>query len=94
MCYKAYRYLELIKICLTMDIKKKIKNKKNNQSLEIFIMNDQPFTCPYCGSRCIEIASFYHTNAKSIIEECMNAECGFVGYELEDEEFLRLWKII
>ena len=62
--------------------------------LETFLMNDQPFTCPYCGSRCEEIASFYHTNAKSLIEKCMNDECNFICYEEEDEYFLRLWKMI
>jgi hypothetical protein len=62
--------------------------------LEIFLMNDQPFTCPYCGSRCEEIASFYHTNAKLLIEKCLNEACNFISYEEEDEYFLRLWEII
>lgn len=51
-------------------------------------MNDQPFTCPHCGTRCIEIASFYHTNAKLFINECLNKSCGFICGEEEDEEFL------
>jgi len=61
--------------------------------LEVFLMNDQPFTCPYCGSRCVDIASFYHTNAKALVELCLNKKCCFICYEEEDEYFLRLWKI-
>jgi hypothetical protein len=57
------------------------------QKLEIFLMNDQPFTCPYCGSRCTEIANFYHTNSKLLIVGCLNEDCGFVCGEEEDEEF-------
>lgn len=56
--------------------------------LEIFLMNDQPFTCPHCGARCNEIASFYHTNAKLLIDQCLNKDCGFICGEEEDEEFL------
>ena len=63
------------------------------QPLEIFLMNDQPFTCPHCGARCEELASFYHTNAKSLIEKCLNEDCGFICFEEEDEEFLTLWKM-
>ncbi len=60
--------------------------------IEIFLMNDQPFTCPYCGARCLEIGNFYHTNAKALIEECMNTECGFICYEEENEYYLKLWR--
>lgn len=79
-----------------MDIKTKIglRIKEYNQSLEFFLMNDQPFTCPHCGSRCEEIANFYHTNVKAIIEKCMNIECDFICYEEEDEYYLKLWKVI
>lgn len=55
--------------------------------LEIFLMNDQPFTCPHCGTRCNEVGSFYHTNAKLLIDECLNKDCGFVCGEEENEEF-------
>lgn len=51
-------------------------------------MNDQPFTCPYCGSRSLEIANFYHTNSKLLIEECLNEDCSFIFGEVEDEGFL------
>lgn len=62
--------------------------------LEMFLMNEQPFTCPHCGSRCEEIASFYHTNAKTLIQECRNAECKFIGIENEEKYFLKLWEVI
>ena len=52
---------------------------------EIFLMNDQPFICPQCGTRCEEIASFYHTNAKTLIEKCLNKDCGFICCEEEGE---------
>lgn len=56
--------------------------------LQIFLMNDQPFTCPYCGARCLEIADFYHTNIKLFIQQCLNNTCGFICGEEEDEEFI------
>lgn len=61
-----------------------------SKSPEIFIMNDQPFTCPYCGNRCEQLSSFIHTNFKAILEKCMNENCGTVCYEQEDEYFLNL----
>ena len=53
---------------------------------EIFLMNDQPFTCPYCGTRCEIIASF--KLAKTLIEKCLNKDCEFICCEEEDEELL------
>jgi hypothetical protein len=63
-----------------------------SQPLEIFLMNDHPFTCPLCGARCEELADFYHTNAKSFVEKCLNEDCGLICLEEEDEEFITLWK--
>jgi hypothetical protein len=60
----------------------------NFTPLQIFLMNDQPFTCPYCGTRCLEIAGFYHTDAKLAIQQCLNDSCGFICAEAEDEEIL------
>jgi hypothetical protein len=73
-----------------MDIKTKIGFMKEPKfkTLEIFLMNDQPFTCPHCGARCLEIGNFYHTNAKLLINQCLNEACGFICGEEEDEEFL------
>lgn len=69
-----------------MDIKTEIG------SLEIFFMNDQPFTCPNCGGRCIEIGDFYHTNARMLINQCLNDACRFICAEVEIEEFLNTFK--
>lgn len=68
-------------------------SKKPIQLLEIFLMNDQPFTCPHCGARCEELADFYHTNAKSGIQYCLNDSCGFIAIGEEDEYYLKLWKV-
>ena len=62
--------------------------------LDFFLMNDQPFTCPHCGARCEDVTNFYHTNAKVLIEKCLNQDCGFICYEQEDEYSLKLWKVI
>ena len=67
-------------------------NQNLFQPLEIFLMNDQPFTCPYCGASCEEIASFYHTNTRSFVEKCLNEKCNFICLQEEDEEFLTLWE--
>lgn len=58
--------------------------------LDTFIMNEYPLTCPYCGSRCEELASFHHTNTKHSIQKCLDNECGFLCYEEEDAYFLKL----
>ena len=62
--------------------------------LQIFLMNDQPFTCPHCGARCRELANFYHTNARLLINECLNDGCGFICGEEESQDhpyFNKLW---
>ena len=77
-----------------MDIKTKNEFMKQDEIkiLEIFLMNDQPFTCPHCGTRCLVIGVFSHTNAKLLINQCLNKDCGFICGEEEDEEYLKLWK--
>jgi transcription elongation factor Elf1 len=72
----------------------KIVSEKYFKVLETYLMNDQPFTCPHCGSRCEEIANFSHTNNKVVIQMCLNEKCGFICYEEEDEYFLKLWGVI
>lgn len=59
-----------------------------SKPLEIFIMNEQPFTCGYCGSRCELFSNFHHTTMKLLICKCMNEDCGFICGEIEDEGFL------
>ena len=58
------------------------------QPLEIFLMNDQPFTCPHCGARCETLGDFYHTNSKRFVQKCLDDLCAFICYEEEDEFFL------
>ena len=64
------------------------------EKLATFLMNDQPTTCPNCGVRCDDLASFYHTNAKCLVMRCLNTKCSFTFYEEEDEYYLKLWGII
>jgi hypothetical protein len=73
-----------------MDIKTQvgIMKKLKFKALEIFLMNDQPFTCPYCGARCLEIGNFYNTNAKLLINQCLDTACSFICGEEEDENLL------
>jgi hypothetical protein len=65
-----------------------MRTAKYFKPLQVFLMNDQPFTCPYCGARCINIGNFYHANAKLLIYQCLNKVCDIVCGEEEDEEFL------
>lgn len=60
--------------------------------LEIFLMNDQPFTCPNCGARCLEASNFYHTNAKLLINQCLNKDCSFICGEEENKDFIKSLK--
>jgi hypothetical protein len=55
------------------------------KELEIFISNDQPVTCPYCGKRSSWLADFSHTNAKKSIHECINHENEYL-FIVEDDE--------
>lgn len=64
------------------------------ETLQIFLMNEQPTTCPYCGARCDELGNFYHTKAKRLIMKCLNENCLLTFFEDEEEYFLRLWKLI
>ncbi len=75
-------------------MKTKIARERTFKILETFLMNDQPFTCPHCGSRCEQIADFYHTNSKTLIQKCLNKKCKFICNEKEDEYFLKLRGVI
>jgi hypothetical protein len=52
--------------------------------MEYFLMNDQPFTCPYCGARCQPLADFSHTDARLLVQQCLRQECGFIGGEVDE----------
>lgn len=58
------------------------------KELEIFLSNDQPVQCPYCGRRTNWLADFSHTNAKSSIHECTNHETENVFIVEDDEHYL------
>ena len=54
----------------------------------LYLINDQPYTCPTCGARTVRVGSFFHTNAKYEVEECRNQFCKEVVLMFcEDEEF-------
>jgi hypothetical protein len=36
----------------------------------MFLINDQPNSCGFCGKRTIMIGSFLHTNGKYVVERC------------------------
>lgn len=53
----------------------------------LYLINDEPYTCPTCGARTMRLGSFFHTNAKYEVEECPNHFCieGVLMF-CEDEE--------
>lgn len=58
--------------------------------IEIFLMNDQPVTCPRCGARAEIVIEFEMDNSSSQLCKCPNFDCHFIFIEQEDEEFLTL----
>jgi hypothetical protein len=66
----------------------------SKRKIPVFLMNDQPTVCGYCGARCEHVANFMHTNAHMSLLRCLNPDCQFIFFEEEDEEYLRLWNII
>ncbi len=47
------------------------------QSLETYILSDQPCTCPKCGVRTEILADFYKTKNQTQIHQCPNDRCKF-----------------
>ena len=78
--YTAYK--------IQVDLKSFSMNIYSFITVQRFLMNDKPFTCPLCGARCRELADFCHTNAKQSIQQCLSEECGFICGEEEEEDFL------
>ena len=58
----------------------------------VFMMTDQPTTCPYCGSRTEIISDLFHTNLKAQVNQCLNEKCKTFFAEVQDEEFLQKLK--
>jgi len=52
--------------------------------MDLYLMTEQPTTCPFCDARTDIIADFYHTNLKLLINECLNKSCGFIFLEVEE----------
>lgn len=44
---------------------------------EIFILNDQPTTCPKCGIRTDIVLDLSHTTNKIQIHKCFNEQCNY-----------------
>jgi hypothetical protein len=55
--------------------------------LEIFLANDQPTTCPKCGSRTFIFFDLSHSISGTQIHECLDKGCKFIFVTEEDEEF-------
>lgn len=55
------------------------------EELEIFIANDQPVQCPYCGRRTNWLADFSHTNYSTSINECDNHKYRYL-FRVNDEK--------
>ncbi len=53
----------------------------------IFLMNDQPTTCPYCGSTTNVIFDLSHSIAKTEIHECPDEKCKAIFVMDDDEAF-------
>ena len=53
--------------------------------MEIFIMTEQPVTCPRCGARAEIIREFKEGNLFSQLCECHETDCHYSFMEQEDE---------
>ena len=51
--------------------------------MQLYLINDQPTTCPLCGARSDIISDFYHTNLLMLINECLYGGCKYVFLEVE-----------
>ena len=55
----------------------------------VFLMIEQPSTCPYCGSRSKIISDLSHTNSETQIHKCLDNNCHAIFVEVDDFEFLQ-----
>ncbi len=53
----------------------------------IYLMTDQPTTCPKCGARTYTLSNLLHTNARLLIEECLRPMCGYIFLVQDDDEY-------
>jgi len=60
------------------------KNGAFSVTPPIFLMNDQPMTCPLCGLRTLIVADFYHTRFKGFFHYCTEDDYLFIEQDDDD----------
>ncbi len=55
--------------------------------LTIFLLNDQPTTCPYCGARA-QWVDFYDSDGDYQVNLCLQYPCAHIFLTCDDEEFV------
>ena len=50
----------------------------------VYLITDQPSTCPICGARTDIILSFSQAKMNASIQECLDTHCKHVFIEAED----------
>lgn len=53
-------------------------------NLEIFLISDQPTTCPKCGVRTELLISTYNTELEGQINVCLSSMCRFLFLTTEN----------
>jgi hypothetical protein len=53
----------------------------------VFPFQDQPMTCPHCGSRTDILVDMIHTNEGYQIHECLDSSCLFLFLSQQDEDY-------
>jgi len=56
-------------------------------TFEVFIRNDQPTSCPYCGSRTEILVDLSCTRFQTQIHECLRKTCRYVFIEENEFDF-------
>lgn len=56
---------------------------------EVFLNNDQPMTCPVCGSRTDILFDLGHSINQTQIHECLSENCKMIFVSERDLEFER-----
>lgn len=69
----------MIGVNLSHYVKKMIEHSPFSiSSLEIFLVSDQPTTCPKCGVRTEILKGFYTSETEEQINICLSPNCRFV----------------
>lgn len=59
----------------------------NKEGLDIFLLGDQPQTCPKCGIRTL-FEEFHDEPEMYQIHWCRSSTCGFRFVAIDDEDFI------